>query len=178
MKKTMSCKMYLDKNYILAEVTDNLSDEIISWAYDFISDDDLYTENDYYVRVHNIHATVLSDIKLKNIKKIKDIVEAENYFDCKLGKIKIFTMNSKFDVLHVEITNDAIKKINQNLGNSIEHNPYYSIYLPHVTICYLKKGLGEKLLNNTYFEGKTFTVQDLIFSHQGKEHKFKLGKNK
>jgi len=63
--------MYLDKNYILAEVTDNLSDEIISWAYDFISDNHLYTENDYYGRVHNIHATVLSDIKLKNIKKIK-----------------------------------------------------------------------------------------------------------
>jgi hypothetical protein len=34
--------MYLDKTYILAELPEDLADDVISWGYDYVDDDFLY----------------------------------------------------------------------------------------------------------------------------------------
>ena len=107
----MSCTMYLDKTYILAELPEDLADDIISWGYDYVNDDFLYKENNDYGRTHNTHVTVLSDLKQQNVRNIKETVETESPFNCTLGNIKKFTTNSKFDVLYIEILDEEIKKI-------------------------------------------------------------------
>jgi 2'-5' RNA ligase len=174
----MSYTMYLDKTYILAELPEDLADDIISWGYDYVNDDFLYKENNDYGRTHNTHVTVLSDLKQQNVRNIKETVETESPFNCTLGNIKKFTTNSKFDVLYIEILNEEIKKIHDYLSNSIKHDSFYSNYIPHVTICYLNKGCGEKFLDNKYFYGRTFRIDELLFSSPESKIKLILGKKK
>ena len=168
--------MYLDKSYILAEIKDCLADEIISWCYDNIDNSYLYEEEPYYGIVHDVHVTLLSDISDKNTKNIQKTIEEESPFTCCLGQLKLFLTNSKFDVLYIPIINQEICNINKNLSNYIQYNKFYAEYVPHVTLCYLKKGFGESFLGNRYFCDKSFDVDELIYSGPDTKMIFRLGK--
>jgi|APGre2960657373_1045057.scaffolds.fasta_scaffold00038_29 2'-5' RNA ligase len=167
--------MFLDNSYIIAELPDLLSDEIISWCYDQVEDSCLYINGDQYGRVHDVHVTVLSNLKKQSIRNIKQSIVEEGLFNCILGDIKLFTTNSKFDVLYVEITNNDIIDVNKKLSKNIDFDNFYSFFIPHVTICYMKKGIGEKFLGNKYFNGKSFNVRELIYSSPENQIKFSLG---
>lgn len=173
--KAKKCKMFLDKSYIIAELPESLSDEIISWCYDQVVDSSLYQNEDQYGRVHDVHVTILSNIKKQSTKNIKQSIEELGFFFCNLGEIKTFTSNSKFDVLYIEITDEEIKRANKKLSSQIEFDDFYSFYIPHVTICYMEKGMGEKFLGNKYFNGKGFHVRELIYSSPENQIKFSLG---
>lgn len=167
--------MFLDKSYILAELPESLSDEIISWCYDQVLDELIYVDGFNYGRVHDIHVTVLSNLEKQPLKNIKDCLVEEKCFNCLMGEICCFTTNAKFDVLYIEIKNDEIRKLNSNISKNIKFNDFYMIYTPHITICYLKKGMGEKFLGSKYFNDKSFHVGELIYSFPENQIKFNLG---
>ena len=49
-------------------------------------------------------------------------------------------------------------------------------YIPHVTICYLKKGTGEQYIENEYFLDEEFKCEKVIFSSKsGTKTTIKLG---
>ena len=97
--------------------------------------------------------------------------------NCKLGKIKLFTSNSKYDVLQIEIVNSEIIDLHENLSKSIKNTKKFPSYIPHVTIAYLKKGCGEKYLYDKYFDEQEFMVEELVLSHKfNTKNVFKLGK--
>ena len=163
MMKAAKCKMYLDKNYIISEIGEHLSDDIISWAYDFVKDDMLYREDSFYGIVHNIHITLLSDV-IESEKNIKEVLSELKPFTCTLGLIKKFTTNSKFDVLYIEVKSTNIHDINKKLASQIRNESFYKNYTPHVTICYLKKDCCENLCDNNYFMDREFCVKELTYS--------------
>lgn len=167
--------MYLDKSYILAEIKDNLADEIISWSYDNIESKYVYDESCYGI-VHDVHVTLLSDITDKKHSNIVAAILEEKSFHCLFGELRLFLTNSKFDVLYIPIVNDEIYKVNKTLSSCIEHNKFYSEYIPHVTLCYLHKGCGDKFLKNNYFCDKLFDVDELIYSTPNTKFNFRLGK--
>ena len=152
----MKCKMYLDKKYILAEVPESLCDEVISWCYDQVRDDDIFSDNDMYGRVHNIHVTLLTDIQENNLKIIEDSISDIKCFNCNLGKIKKFTTNSKFDVLYIDVTSSEVIEINKKLASNIKNCSFYSVFIPHMTICYLKKNAGDEFVGSKFFENNRF----------------------
>ena len=167
--------MYLDNSYLICELPEPLSDDIISWAYDFIDHDIIYAEDTFYGITHNVHITLLSDIIDSDLKKIKQSVENIPTFSCVLGEMKKFTTNSKFDVLYIDVLSDDAIKINKELSQYLSHSKFYVNYIPHVTICYLKKGCGENFLGSKYFNGSGFQVETITFSSPTQSAKFNLG---
>jgi 2'-5' RNA ligase len=146
----------------------------VSWSYDNIESEYIYNDSCYGI-VHDVHVTILSDIIDKKINNIQMAIESETKFECIFGEMRLFLTNSKFDVLYVPVVNEEIYKVNKNLSNCIEHNKFYSEYIPHVTLCYLQKGYGQKFLKNNYFNEKGFFVNELIYSTPNNKSTFRLG---
>ena len=170
--------MYLDKKYILAEVPEFLCDEVVSWCYDQVRDNEIYTDGDMYGRVHNIHLTLLTDVQENNLKCIEDSITDIKCFVCYLGEIRKFTTNSKFDVLYIDVKSPEVIEINKKLSSNIKNSSFYSVYIPHVTICYLEKNAGESFVGNSFFKDKYFNVEDVLFSTPEQQSKFMLGRKK
>jgi hypothetical protein len=173
------CSAKYDYSYLIAYLPENLADNIISWGYDNIPCDYLFEDQDdpSFGREKDIHITVLGDVTDTSLNNIRDAVNSEKTVDCCLGKMKLFVTNSKYDVLHLEIINEEVQKLNAKLSKSIINNPRFPLFIPHVTICYLKKGFGENYLDNKYFYNQSFSIKSLTFSHKyGERHNFELGK--
>lgn len=165
--------------YLIAYPPEQLVDSIISWGYDNIDCNDLFLDpsDPSFGREKNIHLTILGNIEETSDEKLKKIIGEEDYIMCEMGKIKLFKNHSKYDVVHIEITNNCIHKLNKNLSQSIKNTNKFPLYIPHITIAYVKKGCGDSFLNNTYFEGQQFKIDELVLSLSLKEQStYKLGK--
>jgi len=167
-----------DDSYLVALLPEALSDNIISWGYDYIPCGDLYEDryDPSFGREKDIHVTLLGPLDEQNISFISSAVHDENPITCVLGKIDLFKSNSKYDVIKIEVVNQTILNLNQRLSKNICNTPRFPLYIPHVTIAYVKKGLGDQYVNNTYFEGQQFNIIELQLSHKsGQKHIIKLG---
>lgn len=58
-------------------------------------------------------------------------------------KMSIFK-NDDFDVVKIEVKSKKMKKLNKKLRKNFDYTNDHHEYSPHITIAYVKKGLGEK----------------------------------
>ena len=168
-----------ESSYIIAYPPEYIVDSIISWGYDNIPCDHLFIDESdpSFGRENNIHITILGNIEETNHEKIKNAISIETKFVCPLGKIQLFTNNSKYDVIQIEAKCDQIFQLHKSLSQSIKNVMKFPLYVPHVTIAYVKKGYGDKFLDNTYFVGQEFMIDKLVLScNLNDQFTFKLGK--
>ena len=52
--------------------------------------------------------------------------------------------NDEHDVLKIDVESEALHKTNKKICEELDYTSDYDEYIPHVTIAYLKKGLGKK----------------------------------
>ncbi len=178
MEWNMSWDKY-ESSYIIAYLPEIITDNIISWGYDNVPYEDVFEDplDPSFGREKDIHITVLGNIEDLRIENIKISINNEPKLNCILGKIKLFTSNSKYDVLQIEIVNSEIIDLHENLSKSIKNTKKFPSYIPHVTIAYLKKGCGEKYLHDKYFNEQEFMIEELVLSHKfNTKNVFKLGK--
>ena len=91
------------------------------------------------------------------------------------GKITIFDGNSGYDVVKIDVSGDALYKINELIIKNTITTDKYPIYSPHVTIAYVKKGTGKKFLNDETFDKLTDEVNSVLFtSFNGNEYYINL----
>ena len=115
-------------------------------------------------------------IHTDDVKEVSVLFAKENEFECKLGKIDIFTKNNKFDVLIVSVDCDDLHRLNHKMRREVESTESYPVYVPHVTICYLKKGMGHKYVGDKSFFDEKFKVNKIVFSSKtGKKTPIPLG---
>jgi len=165
--------------YLIAYPPETIVDSVISWGYDHIDCENFFHDpiDPSFGREKNIHLTILGNIEDTSHEKFKKIIGEEETIICKMGKIKLFKNNSKYDVVHIEVVNDSINILNKNLSQSIKNTNKFPLYIPHITIAYVKKGYGDKFLDDTYFEGQEFKIDELVLSLSLKEQSvYKLGK--
>ena len=63
-----------------------------------------------------------------------------------LQSISVFE-NDAFDVVKFDIINDSLTELN-DIVKEYEHENEYPVYHPHMTIAYVKKGMGQKYIQN------------------------------
>jgi 2'-5' RNA ligase len=173
-----SGKPIFEKSYIIAEVSETLADDIISWCYDHVQESDIYydSEDHSFGREEYVHLTILGCIE-DTEKNVSETISSCKNTSCQLGKIKLFTQNSKFDVLMIEVVDDEILNLNKQLFKNIINKPDFPKYIPHITIAYLKKGCGKEFVENQHFCGRTFPIDALVYSIKtGQKNKYQLGK--
>lgn len=116
---------------------------------DMIDEDDLYLGDKEsgtdggFGRELDPHVTVLfgvhADVPDKDVETLIDKCKKP---ELNLQKISTFD-NELFDVLKFDVESPDLHKLNK-LFTTLPHTTSYPNYHPHATICYLKKGLGEK----------------------------------
>jgi len=109
----------------------------------------------------NPHITAIWGISTRDPKKIEKALEGFKSGKVTLGNIDVFE-NEKYDVLKVNITSPALKKINKTLTDNFNSVSTFKEFHPHITLAYLKCGNGVKYKGDK-FKGLTFQLDEVIF---------------
>ena len=97
------------------------------------------------------HVTLLYGLhKEVTHKQVFDICEEFDYEPLRIYNLSLFE-NKEFDVLKLEVDSDVLYKVNEEL-QTLPNTQQYPNYIPHVTIAYLKPGLGKKYLDIKFKE--------------------------
>jgi len=92
------------------------------------------------------HCTLLyglhDDVAIDTIKKI---VNGFNFGECSIKAPSLFE-NEKFDVLKYDVEGSGLHDCNAELSK-LPHTTDYPDYHPHMTVAYLKTGMGKKYIN-------------------------------
>ncbi len=141
-----------------------LSNEIIEWGRNEITDDDIYvSQNDpSYGREDEIHATVLYGIHSDDPETVRPLIEGNGKIKVKLGPTDLF-LSQKFDVVNIYVISPDLRKLNAKL-ETVPYTNKHGIYKPHVTVAYVKKGKGWKHRGIELWDGREFTCDYCIFS--------------
>jgi len=117
------------------------------------------------------HVTILYGfLNDTNPNKVLDKCKTFPALSVFANKIGIFE-NEKFDVVKFDIQNDLLKELHEDLKEDFNTNVQYS-YTPHVTIAYVKKGLGSKYVQ-VLNEQIKMTSSNFVYSDENK-NKFKI----
>jgi ribosomal protein S18 acetylase RimI-like enzyme len=154
---------------------DNEAKEITRFARSFIAQADL-AEDGFE---ENPHITVKYGLHTNDANDVKGIFADQGPITATLGTTKVFygKENDKpYDVVIVEVTSPDLHKLNKHIAKNTDVTDTFPDYKPHLTLAYVKAGLGDKYANNTEFEGRSITFDSVEFSpKEGQSVEFALG---
>jgi 2'-5' RNA ligase len=143
-----------------------LSKRIIEWGNKNIPNSDVYIEDGdkTYGRENDIHVTVKYGLHTTDPNEIKKAIKEFKTFKITLDTISQFSPKDKdYDVIKIDVESNELHSLNaaiSKLKNSDEH----PTYKPHITIAYVKKGCGKKVIGDKAFLGKSFNATEVVFS--------------
>ena len=110
---------------------------------DFIDKEDIYEE---YGIEEEAHVTVLYGFNQTVTKKnIKPVMEDKCIFhtDIEFVGISLFE-NEKYDVIKLDVKSEKLNEYNKFFSENFPFESNFPDYKPHLTIAYVKSGLGKK----------------------------------
>tara|TARA_R110000851_G_scaffold11862_1_gene41235 strand:+ start:343 stop:927 length:585 start_codon:yes stop_codon:yes gene_type:complete len=150
-----------------------------------IDDEDVYNVDGdkSYGREDEPHVTLLyGTLPSVTDNEIKEILYSEPTPKVSIKNISLFE-NDKFDVLKFDANGKILNNLNKKLSEIPNENSFPD-YIPHLTICYLKSGKGEKVIKilKNLFDLKEFNeklkISEYIYSKvDGSKIKYKLKSN-
>lgn len=122
--------------------------QLITDLWKTIPEEELYTEEDNRGSKYGIeketHVTVVpcldNDISLEELKK--HLKEIDRYKTI-LTNISLFK-NEDYDVLKCDAQSVVLKDTNSSILSAFPSHSEFKEYHPHVTVAYLKSGMGDK----------------------------------
>lgn len=115
------------------------------------------------------HITVLYGVKPLEEQKAKAILsKVPGKLVATLGKVTLFENChdeevGKFDVLKIDVQSPHLAQVNEMLKQNVEFENDYDSYKPHVTIAYLKPGMGKKFVGDARFQGMRFLFEVFLY---------------
>lgn len=131
-----------------------------------IADKDVYNDPDEpnLGRELDIHITTLYGVIADSPKETEELIKDFGEIDITLGKVSKFSAE-KYDVIKIEVESDKLHELHNLIEENIESKESdHKNYLPHCTICYVKKGSCKDLLDSDEFEGIQFAAKEVVFS--------------
>ncbi len=148
-----------------------IADQIIAFGKR-IPDADLADDG----REDTPHITVKFGLHGADPKFAREALAGEKPATVKFGKVSLFETNPDFDVVKVDIESPDLHRLNKKVAESQPVTDTHPTYQPHATIAYVKKGLGKKYVGDTFLEGKTATLDSVMFSgRDGEKVEIPLG---
>jgi len=146
-----------------------LAQEIIAWGKANIADEDLAGDG----REDNIHVTVKYGLHGHDPFELRSFLSKIGPIEVTLGKISIFSNDT--DVIKIDLISPKLHVINQFISDHFDHTNTHPDYRPHLTLCYVKSGLGSKYEGRTDFEGRKVILGTILFSgNDNRETTFSL----
>ncbi len=132
----------------------------------YIDKNDVYdNELNEFGLEYEPHITILYGFHNNtNVEKIKKIIQLlKNKIIITLDSIDIFT-NDKYDVVKFKVKSPTLIKLNKIMKNNFNYTSNFPNYNPHMTIGYVKSGLGEKYIKDLD-KKLSFTSNSFIYSY-------------
>lgn len=155
------------------EINGELKHDIVGWGLDYIDDQDIFYHIDYphLGREDKTHCTVLYNIVDTAPEQAQKVLLGEPSFNIELGELSVFE-NEMFDVLKINVSGESLHRLYRVATNSLQHDPLYFEFNPHLTIAFVKKHRGKQLLEKVdkkKFVGRKFKVESLCFNKYHKD---------
>lgn len=142
----------------------SIVDYISQIPNDVIYDDE---SKDYgKIKPENLHITVLYGINKDEENRVKkSLVNIPPNISATLGEVTMFECE-KYDVLKIDVVSSHLSKINKFLCRNFDYTNDYDDYKPHVTLCYVKKGMGKNYIGDKRFNGLNYNFSIFIYSNE------------
>jgi 2'-5' RNA ligase len=140
----------------------NLPPNLAEAVYEFgmsIPDDELAEDG----REETAHITVKYGLHTNDVKDVTAVLDFSATVSIILGKTAIF-VTPDYDVLIIEVDSPDLYALNELISDRLEVTDTHPEYHPHVTIAYLKSGMGGLYAGDDTFEGQVATFDELVFS--------------
>lgn len=112
------------------------------------------------------HITVKFGLHGNEPEKVRALLKDEGPITVTLGKTSIFpaSESGSGDVVKVDVDSPALHALNKKIADALPNTDTHPEYKPHVTLAYVKKGLGAKYVDDASLEGQTITIDKLTFA--------------
>jgi 2'-5' RNA ligase len=112
------------------------------------------------------HVTVKFGLHTADVEDVRRVLAGEPPITLTFGKTSIFPAKegADYDVVKVDVDSPDLHRLNDKIGEALEHTDTHPNYKPHVTLAYVKPGLGQKYVGRTDLAGRTITLDAVAFS--------------
>ncbi len=127
-----------------------------------IPDGDLGVEG----RELNPHITIKYGIESDNPDLVRTLIEGFGPITFTLADTAVFE-SDEYDVLYIEvdpINSGDLDNLNVLISSSLKVTDTHPEYIPHITIAYLKPGLGKNYIRDSSMNGVKITTSMIVFS--------------
>jgi len=167
-----------DYKYSNTDITPSpeMSDFVLEWNQLNIPDDVLHTDPDGGKgREREPHVTVKYGLLSPDIpEELRQICKETPPFPVFLGTVSLFTTNPEFDVVKIDVESPWLRKLNQQISDTLPHEDTHPEYKPHLTLAYVEKGACDHLVGDDPFKAegvqREFTAYGLNFSGAGDDN--------
>lgn len=137
--------------------------EITDLGKQLIPDKDIAPEHG---REEQPHVTVKFGLHGNDPEEVRKIIENEPPIKLTLGKIKVFkgVENGTADAVVVDVDSPDLHRINKAIADALPTTDTHPEYKPHLTLAYVKPGLGQKYEGDDSLEGRELTLDSVVFS--------------
>lgn len=144
-----------------------------------IDEEDIYREDgdQKYGLEDEPHCTLLyglhPEVTLQDVKNTMGMLVFGKDYKFKVSNISCFN-NENYDVLKFDLQDDILFEINNDL-KELPHTSDFPDYHPHLTIGYLKPGIGKKYIK--LFKGEEYNLEPeyIVYSQpNGNKNKIKI----
>lgn len=128
-----------------------------------IPDEDLAADG----REDDVHITVKYGLHTEHVYDLVPLLENYGPLRATLGPVDHFenVEDGTADAVFISVKSDCLRQLNALLSESLEHTTSYNEYKPHVTIAYVKPGLGKRYakLFGAALRGEELEFKELVF---------------
>ena len=114
-------------------------------------------------RENNIHVTLKYGLHKHDPFELRNLVWDFGIVRTVLDSISIFSSDEQ-DVVKIGVTSPDLHRLNKLIANTFDNTETHPVYVPHVTIAYVKPGEGKKYVGRSDFEGKKIILEEALFS--------------
>lgn len=150
--------------------------EFIKELQNNIPEDELYkddeSDNDYGIEKET-HVTLAPCLDNNiNLGKIKSHLKEIHRYKTILTNISLFR-NDKYDVLKCDAQSVVLKDTNKSITDEFPTHSEFKEYHPHLTIAYLKSGMGDKYVKDCLMPLVILEPKCFLYSSYDKKGRFK-----